>query len=210
MIGTTKTRVVIVEDNEDINSTFTELINNTPEFEWVTSYNAAEKYLANLNKDKPDIVLMDIGLPGVSGIKAIKESKKILAKLEILVISVHNNNETVFEALCSGASGYITKIADNESIIKAIHEVIRGGAPMSTQIARMVVKSFNKNQQTPLIKRETEILEMLSTGKSHARIADELFLSKETIRTHMRNIYTKLEVNTKADAIALAKNEKYI
>ncbi len=209
-IGQAKTRVVIVEDNEIVRDGFSFLVSSHPDFVVINSYTHAEDAIKNLNDDQPTIMLMDINLPGMSGLKAISEIKRLRATVQILVISVHEESEVVFEALCAGAVGYLTKASNYERIATALEEIVQGGSPMSSQIARMVVSSFTKNQRSPLSARETEILSALSTGKSYSRIAEELFLSKFTIRTHIRNIYAKLEVNSKADAIALAKSEKMI
>jgi DNA-binding NarL/FixJ family response regulator len=209
-IGQGKARIVIVEDNEVVREGFSFLISSNPKFEVVSAYDRAEDAIRNLMNDSPAVILMDIALPGMNGIKAIIEIKKIRPTIHVLVISVHEESDVVFEALCSGAVGYLTKASNYERVIAAVEEIVNGGSPMSSQIARMVVSSFAKNQQSPLSQRETEILTQLATGKSYSSIADQLFLSKFTIRTHIRNIYTKLEVNSKAAAIALAKSEKII
>jgi DNA-binding NarL/FixJ family response regulator len=116
----------------------------------------------------------------------------------------------VFDALCAGASGYLTKNISPQKLIDSIQEVQQGGAPMSTNIARMVINSFHRSNQSPLSPRETEILLQLSRGKSYSMIADELFINKETVRTHIKNIYQKLNVNSKADAIQKANKDRLI
>ncbi|MFP4092489.1 MAG: LuxR C-terminal-related transcriptional regulator [Cyclobacteriaceae bacterium] len=129
---------------------------------------------------------------------------------KIIVITVHANSELVFQALCAGASGYITKNADHSKLLDAKAEVRMGVAPMSSQIARMLVQSFQKNTDSPLSQRETEVLEHLAKGKSYTVIADELFVHKETIKSHIKNSYTKLQVNSKADAIEKALKDRLI
>lgn len=209
-IGQNKLRVVIVEDNDIVREGFSFLVSSHPRFVVINAYRTAEDALRNLAADNPGIVLMDIELPGMNGIQAIAEIKKQNASVQILVISIHESSETVFKALCAGAVGYLTKTSNYDRLVASLEDVVSGGSPMSSQIARMVVSSFNKNQKSPLSPRETEILTQLASGKSHSRIAEELFLSKETIRTHIRNIYSKLHVNSKADAIAYARSEKLI
>lgn len=202
--------MVIVEDNTIVREGFAFLVSSNPKFVVVNTYDRAEDALRNLADDQPVIMLMDIALPGMNGIKAIAEVKKLRPAVHILIISVHEESEVVFEALCAGAIGYLTKTSNYDRVTTALEEIINGGSPMSSQIARMVVSSFARNQRSPLSPRETEILTELATGKSYTRIADQLFLSKDTIRTHIRNIYAKLQVSSKADAIAFAKSERLI
>lgn len=205
-----RTRIVIIEDNETMRNGFSFLISSNGKYTVIGSYENAELALKNLLRDLPTIILMDIGLPEMNGIQAINEVKKTLPSVQIIVLSVHEETALVFEAFCAGASGYLTKNATYDKIISAIDEVLSGGAPMSSQIAKMVVSSFNKSHTSPLTTRETEVLELLAEGKSYTRIAEELFVQKETIRSHLKHIYTKLQVNSKADAISKAKSEKYI
>ncbi|HCZ36570.1 MAG TPA: DNA-binding response regulator [Cytophagales bacterium] len=209
-MGQAKARVVIVEDNTIVREGFAFLVSSNPKFVVVNTYDRAEDAIRNLADDQPVIMLMDIALPGMNGIKAISEIKKMRPTVHILIISVHEESEVVFEALCAGAIGYLTKTSNYDRVTAALEEIINGGSPMSSQIARMVVSSFARNQRSPLSPRETEILTELATGKSYTRIADQLFLSKDTIRTHIRNIYSKLQVSSKADAIAFAKSERLI
>jgi DNA-binding NarL/FixJ family response regulator len=153
---------------------------------------------------------MDIGLPGMSGIEGIQKIKRLKPEIIIIVNSVHENSALVFKALCEGASGYITKSTSHMELLEAIDEVENGGAPMSMKIAKMVVNSFQKNTNSPLSLRETQVLELLAQGKSYSTIGDELFITKETAKTHIKNIYSKLEVRSKAEAIAKANEKKYI
>jgi DNA-binding NarL/FixJ family response regulator len=153
---------------------------------------------------------MDLELPGMHGIQGISKIKKLSPEIDIIVITIHENSELVFEALCAGANGYITKNTNYSRLLDAIKEVEAGGAPMSSNIARMVVESFRKNQNSPLSVRETEVLELLAKGKSYSIIADELFIHKETVKTHLKNIYYKLQVKSKAEAIEKALKYKLI
>lgn len=205
-----KYRITVVEDNEQIRDAFSMLLNFRDSFEVVNSYSNCEDALEALYEDKPDVVLMDIDLPGMSGIEGTRKIKKILPEAHIIIITVFENGKTVFDALCAGASGYLTKSSDKEKLLGAIDEVIGGGAPMSTKIARMVVQSFQKNMDSPLTERETEILSQISEGKSYTTIADTLFISKETVKYHIKNIYIKLQVNNKADALKRANEDRLI
>lgn len=203
-------KITIVEDNEVVRDGFALLIDSVSEYQVVSTYDNCEDALKNLKNDHPNIILMDLELPGMHGVEGIRQIKKRNADVSIIVITVHANSELVFEALCAGASGYITKNAGHSKLLDAIAEVQRGGAPMSSQIARMVVQSFQKNTDSPLTSRETEVLELLAKGKSYTVIADELFVHKETIKSHIKNIYTKLQVNSKADAIEKALRDRLI
>ncbi|MCG8309106.1 MAG: response regulator transcription factor [Cytophagales bacterium] len=205
-----KNRIEIVEDNDVVRDGLQLLINSMSDHTVVGAYESCEMAIKNLDKDSPDIILMDLDLPGMSGIEGIQRIKKRYQDIHIIVITVHEDSEMVFEALCAGASGYITKNANHSRLLDAIDEVQSGGAPMSSKIARMVVSSFQKNQNSPLTSRETEVLELLAKGKSYSVIADELFIHKETVKSHIKNIYFKLHVNSKADALEIARKNKLI
>lgn len=203
-------RIVIVEDDNLIRDGFALLINSTYGYTIVNAYNNCEDALKHLPEDAPDVVLMDIELPGMNGIEGIEKVKRLRPKTNIIVVTVYDNDSLVFQALCAGAGGYLTKNMQPARLLDAIKDIQEGGAPMSTNIARMVVSSFQKNRNSPLTARETEVLELLSKGKSYSTIADELFVDKETVRTHIKNIYWKLEVHSKAEAIEKALKNKLI
>ena len=205
-----KKRVMIVEDDQEIRNSFTLIVNSSQKFMVVNSYGTAEEAIANLNRDKPEIVLMDIELPGVNGIHGTKVIKDKSPHTDIVMVSVYEDSELVFEALKAGASGYITKSANYMELLSALEEIMKGGAPMSSRIARMVIDNFHVNPNSPLTKRETEILQLISEGKTYTQISEELFISKETAKTHIKNIYSKLQVNSKSEAIAKANLEKLI
>jgi DNA-binding NarL/FixJ family response regulator len=174
------------------------------------SYETSEDAISNLSKNKPDIILMDIELPGKSGIDATAIIKDKHPHIEIVIITVHEDNELVFNALRAGATGYITKSANYLEILSALDEVIRGGSPMSTKIARMVTHNFHINPNSPFTKREKEVLHLIAEGKTYTQISAELFISRETTKTHIRNIYFKLQVNKKSDALEIASKNRYI
>lgn len=203
-------RIIIVEDDAIIRNAFVTLIQQNGEYSVANAYDNAEAAIKNLTNDLPDICLMDIELPGMNGIEAIPKIKAVLPNTQVVVVTVYENDELVFKALCEGASGYLTKNMPPQKLIESLKELENGGAPMSTNIARLVVSSFHKNRQSPLTARELEVLELLASGKSYSTIADQLFVDKETIKSHIKNIYLKLEVHSKAEAIEKARKSKYI
>ncbi len=205
-----RSRIVIVEDNDAVREGFSLIINSVSNYYVVKAYDNAEEAIKNLRKDAPEIILMDLELPGINGIEAIGIIKKTNPNIELIVNTIYENSELVFQALCAGATGYITKNSSHTELLDAIDEVINGGAPMSSKIAKMVVNSFQKNPNSPLSSRETQVLELLSKGKSYSMIAQELFITKETAKSHIKNIYSKLQVNSKSEAIAKATKEKLI
>ena len=205
-----RSRIVIVEDNDAVREGFALIINSVSNYYVVNSYDNAEDAIKNLKKDTPEIILMDLELPGMNGIEAIAIIKKSNPNIELIVNTIYENSDLVFQALVAGASGYITKNTSHSQLLDAIDEVKNGGAPMSSKIAKMVVNSFQKNPNTPLSPRETQVLELLSKGKSYSMIAQELFITKETAKSHIKNIYSKLQVNSKSEAIAKATKENMI
>jgi DNA-binding NarL/FixJ family response regulator len=204
------TSIVIIEDDEVLRNAYTTLINDVEGFHVVNSYTSFEDASKKIVNDNPGVVLLDIELPGTSGIDAIPLIKKKLPRCHIIMLTVYESEDQIFSALSNGASGYLTKNSPITKIIDSIKEVGEGGGPMSTNVARMVIKSFQKNQDSPLSKRETQILEMVSEGKSRSQIAHDLFIDWETVKTHIKNVYSKLDVNSKADAIKAARKDKLI
>lgn len=206
-----KKRVLIVEDDPEIRNSFSLIVNSSQKFYVANSYGSCEEAIKHLNADRPDIVLMDIELPGgMNGIQGTKIIKDKHPHADIIMVTVYEDSELVFEALKSGASGYITKSANYLELLTALEEIMKGGAPMSSKIARLVIDNFHVNPNSPLTKRETEILQLISEGKTYTQISEELFISKETSKTHIKNIYSKLQVKSKSEAIAKANSEKLI
>jgi DNA-binding NarL/FixJ family response regulator len=203
-------RIVIIEDNDVVRESLKLLISGFGGHEVTGAYPSCEIAFKHLDKDEPGLILMDLELPGMNGIEGIYYIKKHKPETDVLMLTVHDDSEMVFQALIAGASGYITKSSPHNKILDAIDEIHNGGAPMSTNIAKMVVESFQRNLNTPLSPRETEVLELLASGKSYSVIADELFIHKETVKTHIKNIYIKLQVNSKAAAIEFARKNKLI
>jgi DNA-binding NarL/FixJ family response regulator len=203
-------RVTIIEDDETIREGYAFLIGKSKGYKVVSTYPSYEDAAKKIQHDDPDVILLDVELPGISGIDAIPKLKKLLPETHILILTVYEQDLLIFRALGNGAAGYLTKNTPHEKIISAIQEVMEGGGPMSAHIARMVISSFQRNESSPLTRRETEILEQISTGKSRKRIAQELFIDLETVKSHIKNIYHKLNVHSKADAIKTAKDNKFI
>jgi len=203
-------RIVMIEDDEIIREGYALLIGQVEGYNVVKSYASFDDAVKTIMDDSPDVILLDIELPGTNGIAAIPKLKKMLPGAHILILTVYESEKQIFEALANGASGYLTKNTPASKIIDSIKEVKDGGGPMSVNIARMVIKSFQRNQESPLSKRETQILEQIADGKSRSQIAKDLFIDLETVRSHIKNIYLKLDVNSRADAIRLAKENKLI
>ena len=203
-------RIVMIEDDEIIREGYALLISQVEGYSVVKSYASFDDAVKTIADDAPDVILLDIELPGTSGIAPIPKLKKMLPGAHILILTVYESEKQIFESLANGASGYLTKNTPAAKIIESIKEVREGGGPMSVNIARMVIKSFQRNQESPLSKRETQILEQIADGKSRSQIAKDLFIDLETVRSHIKNIYLKLDVNSRADAIRLAKENKLI
>ncbi|HLS70367.1 MAG TPA: response regulator transcription factor [Chitinophagaceae bacterium] len=203
-------RIMLVEDDQTIRESYAYLIEQYADFNIVGAFSNAEDAIKNVQSLDPHIILLDIELPGISGIQAIPELLNNCPDTYIIMLTVFEQAQNIFKALENGASGYLTKDTDPEKIVEALHDVLHGGGPMSANVARLVVSSFQKNPNSPLTKRETQILKEVANGKTRGQIANELFIDIETVKTHIKNIYQKLDVRSRADAIALAKKEKYI
>lgn len=205
-----KKKVIIIEDQEDLRYSFELIINGSDQFFVHKTYEDAESAIKEIGKTKPDIAMVDLELPGINGIEAIKQIKEQNPKTECVIVTVYEDSELVFEGLKAGAGGYIIKNANYLEIIRALEEISKGGAPMSSQIARLVIQNFHVNPNSPLSKRETDVLKLIAEGKSYTQISEELFISKETARSHIKNIYLKLNVNSKSEAISKARKDHLI
>jgi len=206
-----KYRVVIVEDNIPLRDGFSEVIRGIRDFELANCYNNCEDAIGRLAYDNANIYLMDIELPGINGVEGTKIIKQKRPNINIIMVTVFENSKMVFDALCAGASGYLTKSVSPEEIESALKECVAGGAPMSIKIAKMVVGSFQKKtSKIELSSREREVLTLLSKGNSYDGIADKLFISKNTIKYHLKNIYLKLQVNSNIEAVNKANKENLI
>lgn len=202
-----KTRVVIVEDDQEIRKLVEEILSYEEDIEVVRSYSNGENFLKALDSIECDVVLMDINMPGKSGIECVAEAKPKKPHFQYLISTVFENPQYIFNALCAGATGYLIKNTTGDHLIAAIREVMNGGSPMSTQIARLVVSSFQAKSPSgsvndeQLTTREKEILDLLAKGLMYKEIAAQKSISVETVRKHARNIYEKLQVTTRMEAI---------
>ena len=202
-------KVIITEDNDAIRDGLAVLINATEGMECVARYATCEDLLADFVNHPADIFLQDIGLPGISGIEGVRALKKQLPGAVILMLTVYEDEENVFEALKAGAAGYLLKKTPPAQLIEAIVDAANGGSPMSSNIARKVVGFFQKRSPLPtpeygLSEREKEILAGLTEGNSYKMIADKLFISIDTVRSHIRHVYKKMHVHNQSEAVAKA------
>lgn len=203
-------KVVIVEDKKAIREGLSVLLCGTGGIDCAGAYESCEDMLPQLASDDPDVILMDIGLPGMSGIEGIEEVRKHRDDAVIVVLSVYEDDENIFEALCRGAAGYLVKNTPPARLIEAITEAHAGGSPMTSHIARRVVDVFRKDfkgkgdPDISLTDREKEVLAGLSEGDSYGAIADTLYISVDTVRYHIRNIYRKLQVHSQSAAVSKA------
>lgn len=207
--------VAIVEDNKDLRLGTEYILKSSAAFEVVGSYENAEELFSQIDRIMPDVVLMDIELPGISGIEATSILKKEHHHLQIVILSVFEDDENVFQAICAGACGYISKPVMPGQIIDGVEQAFSGASPMSPHIARSVLEMFRQylppaKADYNLTPREIEVLNMLIQGYDNKMIAEKMFLSTYTIRAHMRNIYDKLHVHSKSQAVAKALNEKLV
>lgn len=203
-------KIVIIEDNLPLANGYKKIIDKTEKYIVSDIYQNCEDAIKNLKEDLPKIILMDIELPKMNGVEGTKKIKNLFPKIDIIIVTVYENSKTVFDALCAGASGYLSKNSSKLELITALDEVLDGGAPMSIHIAKMVVSSFRKATSSILTERETEVLSLLASGKSYNSVAEKLFISVNTIRFHIKNIYEKLQVNSKEEAIAKANKDRII
>jgi two-component system, NarL family, response regulator LiaR len=198
--------IAIIEDHHQIRQFLADNIRMHIDVKRLEEFADAESALEVLTNDPVEIGLFDIQLPGMSGIECMQKLKALHPRMQIMVLTVYDNADTIFDALKAGASSYILKSTAPEKIIDAITELYNGGSPISSQIARKVIEAFqvknkgNKHFQE-LTRREQEILEQLSRGFRYKEIGDKLFVSTETVRTHIRNIYEKLQVNSRGEAL---------
>jgi DNA-binding NarL/FixJ family response regulator len=202
--------VSILEDNDQLRATLARLITRSEGFQCLSNFPNAEAALEALPKEAPDVVLVDINLPGMNGVEFVRRLKQVAPKIQAVMLTAYEDTENIFNALAAGASGYLLKRAARGEILEAIQEVQRGGSPMTTHIARKVVQSFQKPvaaaQPTPpgetLSAREQEVLNLLSQGFFYKEIAEKLGISYETVHTYIRRIYEKLQVRTRTEAVA--------
>jgi len=200
-------RVALVEDDEKIRNHLINLLENSDNFRCVGAYPDAEEALEDIPEKFPEIVLMDINLPGIDGIECTRQLKLKIPSILIVMLTVYEDASKIFNALKAGAVGYLLKLTKPDEILAALKEVSEGGSPMSAQIARKVVQSFQKKSpQTSdvtsnLTPRENQILELLTKGFLYKEIASELNISIDTVHNHLRKIYEKLQVHSRTEAV---------
>lgn len=200
-------KVSLVEDSDQLRGTLARVVNRADGFECISQYGNAEDALEGLPKDKPDVVLMDINLPGINGVECVRKLKQSLPPVLVVMLTAYEDTENIFNSLAAGASGYLLKRSSSAEILAAIQDVTKGGSPMTTHIARKVVLSFQKpspsNAATEnLSQREQEVLDALAQGLIYKEIAEKLGISYETVHTYIRRIYEKLQVRTRTEAVA--------
>jgi len=199
--------VSIVEDDAEARKILVGWINRATGFRLTGEWGQAEPAVKCLPDQQPNVVLMDINLPGMNGVECVRQLKQALPQIMVIMLTVYEDTENIFNALAAGASGYLLKRTKSAELLEAIHEVQRGGSPMTTHIARKVVQSFQKAGPSPqatenLSQREQEVLDCLSHGFLYKEIAEKLGISYETVHTYIRRIYEKLQVRTRTEAVA--------
>ncbi|MGN6386473.1 MAG: response regulator transcription factor [Verrucomicrobiota bacterium] len=211
-----KIEVWVVEDHDDARRAVIRAINRAPDLSCSCGFATCEEALDTLrHQAPPQVVLLDVRLPGMDGIEGIRRIKAVAPEVHVLMLTVYDDHEKVFSAICAGASGYLLKTDDHDAIINAIKNVIGGGAPMNPRVARLVLNMFAKiaapkKTEYGLSEREREILELMVKGLIKKEIADQLKLSYHTVDNHLRSIYTKLHVHTRTGAVAKAVSERLL
>ena len=203
-------QVALIEDDHDIRQLMQLIIDGSPGFTCQQAYEDCETGIPALLDSPPDVVLMDIDLPQMSGIEGVKCLKEKLPHLIVVMLTVHEDDETVFDSLCAGAVGYLVKGLPPVQLLDALQDAHEGGSPMSPAIARRVIRSFQPKMANPLSEREQEVLKMLCEGENYKTIAEALFVSSNTVKAHIKNIYEKLQVHTRAEAVRMAMRERLV
>lgn len=199
--------VSIIDDEKELRESIATFINGSPGFRCLSTYGSADVALQRVPADKPDVVLMDINMPGMNGIECVERLKSLMPNVQIVMLTVYEDTDQIFRALAAGATGYLLKRSSPSKLLQAIREVQAGGSPMSNSIARKVVASFQKAKKTDekqphLSPREQAVLDCLAKGLTYKQIADQLEISIDTIRTHLRRVYEKLHVQSRTEAVA--------
>jgi DNA-binding NarL/FixJ family response regulator len=210
-------KVTIFEDNRNLRDGLYQLINGSPGFTCSGAFANCNNLIKDIESSSPDVILMDIEMPGISGIEAVKIVKSKFPDVKILMETIFDENDKIFQSICNGAEGYILKNTPPVQILAAIKEVYEGGAPMTPSIASKVLKMFKNSppesgspEQFNLTDREKEILKCLVEGMSYKMIADTCFISPDTVNGHIKNIYKKLQVHSKSEAVVKAIKGKLV
>jgi len=211
----TSIRVAIVEDQRDIREGLTTLINGTTGYQCTGAYRSMEEGLEGIRRNMPDIALCDIGLPGMSGIEGIRILNERHPQLQIMMLTVYDDDDRIFDALCAGACGYLLKRTSPKRLLESLSEAASGGAPMSPEVASRVIKLFRdirppEKADYELTPHETRLLKLIVQGHNYTTAAEELGVSYNTVKFHMRRIYEKLQVHSKSEAVAKALRDRII
>jgi len=208
-------KLLIYEDNPQLREGLTMLLNGSDGFEVLASFKNCSNVLYEIKTYKPDVILMDIDMPGTNGIEGLKQIRLVDNEVKILLLTVFDDNKNVFEAISNGANGYVLKKTPPAKLLEYIHEANSGGAPMTSSIATQVLKMFSslhneKGEDYNLSDREKQVLHLLVNGYSYKMIASEMFIAIDTVRSHIKKIYEKLHVNSKSEAVAKAFKDKIV
>ncbi|MEP6849458.1 MAG: response regulator transcription factor [Acidobacteriota bacterium] len=208
-------RTVIIEDIRELRDGLTTLINFTAGFKCTGSYRSMEEALDRLRHEQPDVILSDIGLPGMDGIEGIRRIRELYPQTVCLMLSVYDDDERIFDALCAGASGYLLKHTPPTRLLECLREAVTGGAPMSPEIALKVIRLFREirppeRANYELTPHETRLLQLLVDGHNYTTAAEKLGVKYSTVKFHMQNIYEKLQVHSKSEAVAKALRDRLV
>jgi DNA-binding NarL/FixJ family response regulator len=203
-------RIVIIEFDSKFRNLLSSLVDASQTYVTIAAYAECEEALENLRSDFPDIVVMNTRFPGMQGAEAIDEIRKVLPHADILIVADPADEQAVFHTISMGANGYLLKSDCVYNFVAHLDELAHGGSPISPSVARMIIESIHIARVTPLTSRETEVLRLITQGNSYSLIAKELNISKETSKTHIRNIYKKLNVSSKSQVVRRAMEERYV
>jgi DNA-binding NarL/FixJ family response regulator len=209
-----KKSVVVVEDDRGLREQLVQILGTAADIKCLGAYSSAEKALPQILEKNPDVVLMDIKLPGMSGIDCVTEIKKVSPAMQIIMVTIYEDSERIFRALKAGANGYLVKSSPPEQLLEAIRDAYKGGAPMSSHIARKVVQHFHLigpslKEAENLSPREREVLDLLALGLIYKEIGAKLDIGAETVRTYVKNICQKMHVRSRIEAVAKHRSESY-
>jgi DNA-binding NarL/FixJ family response regulator len=209
-----KKTVVIVEDDRGLREQLVQILEAVPDIKCIGAYASGEEAVPKILEKRPDVVLMDIKLPGISGIQCVAEIKKAVPDMQIIMVTIYEDSERIFRALKAGASGYLVKSSPPDQLVGAIRDAYQGGAPMSSHIARKVVQHFHLlgpsvQEAENLSPREREVLDLLAMGFIYKEIGSKLNIGPETVRTYVKNICQKMHVRSRLEAVAKHRTESY-
>jgi len=206
----TEISVAIIEDDDEIRNLLEILVDRSPGFSCKQVYSDCEIAMDQLLNKPPDVVLMDVELPGMDGIEGITQLKENMPNTDFIMLTIRDDNDTIFRSLAAGATGYLLKDTPPAKLLTSIREVHDGGSPMSPDIARRVTQYFHPKNDSPLSEREMEVLELLCNGHNYTAVAEKLFISGHTVRAHIKNIYRKLQVSSRAEAVSKALKNRWL